>query len=116
MSLANNSTLFEPVAKQALDPAIAQMQQRWQESGIPDLYEGGNGPVSRERGRNVRAVFYPKPKLAHAPIEAITIPGPAGEMQARIVRPLSGDPVGDGRGRACRHRGDARPPGPRGRR
>lgn len=79
---------------QALDPAIVEMQRRWKASGIPDLYEGGNGPVSRERARNVRCVFYPKPELPHAPIEARSIPGPGGEIALRIVRPLEGEPTG----------------------
>lgn len=86
--------MFTPIEKKPLDAAIVQMQQRWKESGIPDLYEGGNGPVSRERGRNVRAVFYPKPVLPHAPIERLCIPGPAGEIAVRIVRPVSGEPTG----------------------
>lgn len=86
--------MFEPIEKKPLDAAIVQMQQRWQESGIPDLYAGGNGPVSRERGRNVRAVFYPKPKLPHAPIEHLNIPGPAGDMAVRIIRPVAGEPTG----------------------
>lgn len=86
--------MFEPIEKKALDPAIVQMQQRWKASGIPDLYEGGDGPVSRERGRNVRAVFYPKPELPHAPIERFAIPGPAGQIPVRIVRPVTGAPTG----------------------
>ena len=46
-----------------LDPDIAKMERQWRESGIPGLYVGRNGPVSRERARNVRALLYPKPKL-----------------------------------------------------
>lgn len=86
--------MFVSIEKKPLDAVIVQMQQRWKESGIPDLYEGGDGPVSRERGRNVRAVFYPKPVLPHAPIERLSIPGPAGEIEARIVRPVAGEPTG----------------------
>lgn len=86
--------MFEPIEKKPLDAAIVQMQQRWRASGIPDLYEGGNGPVSRERGRNVRAVFYPKPELPHAPIERLGIAGPGGEIPVRIVRPVAGEPTG----------------------
>lgn len=86
--------MFTPIEKEPLDPAIVEMQQRWQASGIPDLYEGGDGPVSRERGRNVRAVFYPKPELPHAPIEHLNIPGPGGELAVRIIRPVSGESTG----------------------
>jgi acetyl esterase/lipase len=85
---------FQPIDKKPLDAAIVKMQQDWKASGIPDLYEGGDGPVSRERARNVRAVFYPKPQLPHGSIEHLTIPGPAGQMAVRIVRPLQGEPLG----------------------
>ena len=37
----------------SLDPAIAEMERRWKESGIPGLYEG-SGDEMRERARNVR--------------------------------------------------------------
>ena len=77
-----------------LDPAIVEIDRRWKASGIPDLYEGGNGPVSRERARNVRALLYPKPKLPEGRIESRTIPGPAGDMAVRVIHPLSGEVTG----------------------
>ena len=77
-----------------LDPAIVEIDRRWKAAGIPDLYEGGNGPVSRERARNVRALLYPKPKLPEGRIESRTIPGPAGNMAVRVIYPLSGDITG----------------------
>ena len=86
--------MFAPETAQALDPALVDMQRRWKEAGVPDLYEGGDGPVSRERARNVRAFLYPKPMLAHGAIENITIPGPAGALALRIVRPLEGAAIG----------------------
>ncbi len=86
--------MFHPIEKKPLDGAIVEMQQRWQASGIPDLYEGRDGPVSRERARNVRAVFYPKPVLPQGSIERLSIPGPAGDIPVRIVRPARGVPVG----------------------
>lgn len=86
--------MFAPLAAQALDPAIAEMQQRWKASGIPDLYEGRDGPVSRERARNVRCIFYPKPDLPHGTIDNITIPGPGGVIPVRIIRPVAGEPTG----------------------
>jgi acetyl esterase len=70
-----------------LDPAIADMERRWKESGIPGLYEG-SGPEMRERARNVRALLYPKPKLEAGSREDIQIPGPAGAVPARVVWPL----------------------------
>ena len=45
--------------KEPLDSDIASMQQRWKDSGIPDLFEGADPSASRERGRNVRSIFYP---------------------------------------------------------
>ena len=80
--------------REPLDPAIAEMQRRWQESGIPDLYEGGNGPVSRERARNVRALLYPKPRLPEGRIESRSVPGPGGDIPVRIVHPVSGGATG----------------------
>ena len=77
-----------------LDPAIVEIDRRWKAAGIPDLYEGGNGPVSRERARNVRALLYPKPKLPEGRIESRTIPGPAGNMAVRVIYPLSGEITG----------------------
>lgn len=80
--------------KEPLDADIAAMQQRWQDSGIPDLYEGGDPSASRERARNVRSVFYPWPKLPKGRIERLTIPGPAGEIPVRIVWPHEGEAKG----------------------
>ena len=77
-----------------LDPAIVEIDRRWKAAGIPDLYEGGNGPVSRERARNVRALLYPKPKLPEGRIESRTIPGPDGNMVVRVIYPLSGEVTG----------------------
>ncbi len=66
----------EPV-RPPLDAVLAEIGRRWKESGIPDLYEGcllpHGGPVSRERARNIRAVFYPKPVLPAGRIETVAI-------------------------------------------
>ncbi len=83
--------------KAPLDPAIVEIDRRWKASGIPGLYEGGNGPVSRERAINIRAFLYPKPKLPQGEIEAIELPAPPGSdrpIPARIVRPVSGPVTG----------------------
>lgn len=76
----------------SLDPAVAEMERRWKESGIPGLYDEGSGPVMRERARNIRALLYPKPRLDSGRIESLAIPGPAGPIPARVVRPR-GDAV-----------------------
>ena len=81
----------------ALDPALVEIDRRWKASGIPDLYAGGSGPVSRERAINIRAFLYPKPQLPQGAIEAIELPAPTGSgrpIPARIVRPVRGEPTG----------------------
>ncbi len=83
--------------KAPLDPALVEIDRRWKESGIPGLYDGGDGPVSRERAINIRAFLYPKPKLPQGEIEAIELPAPAGTnrpIPARVVRPVSGPITG----------------------
>jgi acetyl esterase/lipase len=80
-----------------LDPVLADIGRRWKEAGIPDLYEGcldpHGGPVSRERGRNVRALLYPKPRLAMGSVESCLIDGrPYGvacDIPVRIVWPAT---------------------------
>jgi len=83
----------------SLDPIIATMERRWRDSGIPGIYVGGNGPVSRERARNIRALLYPKPTLPAGKIERTDITGPIGPITIEIVRPHSdmlkgGAPIG----------------------
>jgi acetyl esterase len=70
------------------------MERRWRDSGIPSIYAGGNGPVSRERARNIRALLYPKPKLPAGRIERSEIPGPNGPLTVEMVRPVAGEPIG----------------------
>ena len=77
-----------------LDPIIATMERRWHDSGIPGIYAGGNGPVSRERARNIRALLYPKPKLPAGKIERTDITGPDGPIAIEIVWPVEGAPSG----------------------
>jgi acetyl esterase/lipase len=83
-------------ASAPLDPVLADIGRRWKTMGIPDLYDGclsapHGGEVCRERGRNVRAFFYPKPELPAGHIEHITIDGMAfgvdAQIPARIVWP-----------------------------
>src|SRR6266446_8141377 len=80
--------------KKPLDPIIAEMERKWRDSGIPGIYAGGNGPVSRERAHNIRALLYPKPKLPAGRIERSDIPGPNGPITVEIVRPVEGEPIG----------------------
>lgn len=80
--------------KQPLDPIIADMERRWRDSGIPGIYAGGNGPVSRERARNVRALLYPKPKLPTGRVERSSIAGPNGPITIETIWPAEGAPLG----------------------
>jgi acetyl esterase len=74
--MANSLNLAAP-----LDPVLASIGQRWREAQIPDIYDGclepHGGSVSRERARNVRGFFYPKPHLPKGNIENRTIDGTA---------------------------------------
>jgi acetyl esterase len=83
-----------PADKQPLEPIIADMERKWHDSGIPGIYAGGNGPVSRERARNIRALLYAKPKLPAGRIERAELPGPNGPITVEIVWPLAGEPIG----------------------
>jgi acetyl esterase len=77
-----------------LDPDIGEMERRWRESGIPSLYVGRSGPVSRERARNVRALLYPKPRLPTGNIERFSISGPNGPITVETIQPDQGPPMG----------------------
>jgi acetyl esterase/lipase len=83
--------MIEP--RSALEPALASMAQRWQDSGIPTLYVGGDASASRERARCIRAFLYPKPDIDVAAIESIEIPRTEASLPARVVRPR-GEPIG----------------------
>lgn len=51
-------------------------------------YDGGNGPVSRERADNIRALLYPKPRLPAGRIERGAIPasdGPWAVLGRRVL-------------------------------
>lgn len=80
--------------EQPLDPVIADMERKWRDSGIPGIYAGGNGPVSRERARNIRALLYPKPRLPTGKIERRELSGPNGPITVETVWPVEGQPLG----------------------
>src|SRR5262245_43380718 len=90
----HEETIMSAKMIEPLDPDIAEMERRWRESGIPGIYVGRNGPVSRERARNVRALLYPKPKLPTGKLERFTVPGPNGPITVESVRPVEGQPIG----------------------
>jgi acetyl esterase len=84
-----------PNSPEPLDPVLADIGRRWQQAGIPDLYEGclapHGGPVSRERARNVRGLLYPKPVLPTGTIESHVIDarpyGVQADVPVRIIWP-----------------------------
>lgn len=88
--------------KSPLDPVLASIGQRWREAQIPDLYEGclepHGGPVSRERARNVRSFFYPKPELNKGKTQARVIDGRAynvdNDIPVRIIWPHASPTLG----------------------
>jgi acetyl esterase/lipase len=79
---------------QPLDPIVAELERKWRDSSIPGIYDGGNGPVSRERARNIRALLYPKPVLPAGRLERFHIPGPNGPILVESVQPVEGEPIG----------------------
>ena len=76
-----------------LSAAIGEMERRWRESGIPGFYVGRNGPVSRERARNVRAFAGPKPKLPTGKLERFSIPPTNGPIAVEAIQPVEGTPM-----------------------
>ncbi len=86
--------MTDPATAPPLDPIVAAMERRWRESGIPGIYEGGNGPVSRERARNIRALLYPKPVLPTGRVQRLAIAGPNGPIAVEAVWPVAGEPIG----------------------
>lgn len=83
-----DSNIGSEAASVPLDPVLVDIARRWKESGIPDIYEGcllpHGGPVSRERARNARSVFYPKPVLTKGHIESLEIDTARYGTQPRI--------------------------------
>lgn len=83
------SALAQPLA-----PELAAIGAAWRAADIPDLYEGclnlpSGAEISRERGRNVRGMFYPKPKLPMGKVENLSISGKTNHVQipVRIIWP-----------------------------
>ncbi len=95
MSGTTDMTMTTQAPLAPLDPVLADIGRRWQQAGIPDLYDGclgpHGGPVSRERGRNVRALLYPKPVLPTGRIESLVIDArPCGvdaDVPVRVIWP-----------------------------
>ncbi len=73
-----------------LDPTVAALDRKKVEGDYPDPYQGATGEECRARGWKIRREIYPAPHIEVGGIEARTIPGPAGDIPVRIVRPVDG--------------------------
>jgi acetyl esterase/lipase len=70
-----------------LDPDIARMLQAMQDNGEPPLFQDVTADEARRRGVHLRARYYPPVLVDVDSVEALAIPGPAGELPVRIYRP-----------------------------
>ena len=75
-----------------LDPDLATMLQRMHDNGEPPLFQDVTAEEARRRGVHVRAQYYPPVLMDVADVQEVSIPGPAGDIPARIYRPE--DPTG----------------------
>jgi len=72
-----------------LDPDIARMMQTMHDAGEPPLFESRDAVSIRKRGETIRARYYAPVLMDVASTQDITIPGPAGDIPARVYRPLT---------------------------
>lgn len=70
-----------------LDPDIARMMQAMHEDGEPPLFASHDAATARSRGEKIRARYYPPVLMDVASVEELTIPGPDGDIPARVYRP-----------------------------
>jgi len=75
-----------------LDPEIARMLQAMQDNGEPPLFQDVTADEARRRGVHLRARYYPPVLMDVDSVQALAIPGPAGDLPVRIYRPE--DPTG----------------------
>jgi acetyl esterase len=72
-----------------LDPDIAHMMQAMHDAKEAPLFESHDAVGIRRRGETIRARYYPPVLMDVADTQNIAIPGPAGDIAARIYRPLA---------------------------
>ena len=70
-----------------MDPDIARMMQAMQDNGEPPLFKDTTAVQARQRGIDIRARYYPPVLMDVAEVEQRVIPGPAGNIPARVYRP-----------------------------
>ena len=75
-----------------LDPDVARMLQAMQDNGEPPLFQDVTADEARRRGVHLRARYYPPVLMDVDSVQALAIPGPAGDLPVRIYRPE--DPTG----------------------
>jgi len=75
-----------------LDPDVARMLQAMQDNGELPLFQDVTADEARRRGVHLRARYYPPVLMDVDSVQALAIPGPAGDLPVRIYRPE--DPTG----------------------
>jgi acetyl esterase/lipase len=75
-----------------LDPDVARMLQAMQDNGEPPLFQDVTADEARRAAFHLRARYYPPVLMDVDSVQALAIPGPAGDLPVRIYRPE--DPTG----------------------
>jgi acetyl esterase len=75
-----------------VDPELAEMLAAVAAEQVPGLL-AGPAVQARARGREVRARFYPPILKSIRNSENLVIPGPAGDIAARLYRPEAKVPL-----------------------
>ena len=79
--------------RQPLDPALAELQRKWQESGIPDLYAGATAGQPRTGALYSRvSLSQADPADRHA--RGFRSPARTDQIPVELVPPVEGAPIG----------------------
>lgn len=70
-----------------LDTGIAHMMQAMHDDGQPPLFQDRDADKARLRGVEIRARYYPPVLADVAAVASVVIPGPSGDIAARVYRP-----------------------------
>lgn len=75
-----------------LDPGLAAMLEKMRNADA-EIQFGGTPQQARARLQYTRATFYPPVILPVTSSEEVSLPGPAGAVPARILRPAASSPL-----------------------